>query len=433
MPSYPIVARAPTDATALIAYQRALESVSTAADRRALAERMTLSDWAPIWWTLCVAQRMPGTRVNYERAMRVHVLPHLGHVAMLELDTPTVATWVDRLSRGGLSPDQTRMAMRTLSTCLRQAAQRGLLSCPNPVPAVDRPTLPPRKIPRALSAEQIEFLRMSILSYIYGSHNEERALRSATIVSVMAYGGLRPGEVMGAKVGDIDFTSQGLWVRDVFSIEHRPADTKTHAQRFAPLPDQAMADLTVWMAVRGGSGREWLFPGQHGTVSRSTHESWRRAIRVLCAQIAHEVPEWAEEFAKMRPYELRHSCASLRIRAGEPLVEVASDLGHSTEMLLRRYTHIVRALRRQPVMSIDAQIAQARERFDTLGLSNDLRDRALAPKMTPYQRQKLRGAEAGHAEDGPFIRHINGKVVWFNERPDRRRRRWRVTTVAAPS
>jgi hypothetical protein len=135
----------------------------------------------------------------------------------------------------------------------------------------------------------------------------------------------------------------------------------------------------------------------------------------------------------MRPYELRHSCASLGIRVGEPLVEIASDLGHSTEMLLRRYTHIVRALRRHPVMSIDAQIAQALERFDTLALSKDLRDRALAPKMTPYQRQKLRGGEAGRAEDGPFIRHINGKVVWFNERPDRRRRRWRVTTAAAPS
>lgn len=41
----------------------------------------------------------------------------------------------------------------------------------------------------------------------------------------------------------------------------------------------------------------------------------------------------------MRPYDLRHGCASLLIGEGIPTPEIARRLGHSVEVLLTTYTH----------------------------------------------------------------------------------------------
>lgn len=405
-------------------YMQRMGATNTPADRAAFVRDLTLAEWVPAWWDLCVVSLTASTRANYAPMLAKHILPRLGQVRLRDLDVPLVAAWVDAIQQAGLTAHLTRRAMRVLSSCLQQAIHRGLLSCPNPVRAVTAPKSSPRRVPRTLSAEQIEYLRLRILHYVVTARNETAALRSATMVSVMAYGGLRPGELVGLKAGDIDFASRGVWVRDVFTLEHRVGDTKTHAQRFASLPDAALDDLRLWLAVCGHVGREWLFPDRNGSVTAHTHGEWRASISKLSKQIAREEPAWATEFGGLRPYDLRHTCASLRIRACEPLPEIASDLGHSYDTLVRHYTHNIRALQRQESTSVRDQIRVARHRFDTVAASNELRDRALAPPATEYKRRRAR--EGGVVGTEPYIRHIDGRVVWFNDKPDRRRRKWRL-------
>jgi integrase len=63
------------------------------------------------------------------------------------------------------------------------------------------------------------------------------------------------------------------------------------------------------------------------------------------------------------PYDLRHSFASLLIHEGElSIVEIANQLGHSTETLLRVYAHVIAEMADQPKISAEAAIAQAREK-----------------------------------------------------------------------
>ena len=63
---------------------------------------------------------------------------------------------------------------------------------------------------------------------------------------------------------------------------------------------------------------------------------------------------------RFRPYDLRHTCASLMIRAGDPPAEIAAHLGNSLRVLFDTYGHEIEEMRGQPVKSVDEVIRAAR-------------------------------------------------------------------------
>jgi integrase len=62
----------------------------------------------------------------------------------------------------------------------------------------------------------------------------------------------------------------------------------------------------------------------------------------------------------MRPYDLRHSFASLLIAEGRSVLEVA-QLGHAPTMTLDVYGHVLAELAGQPRRTAGELIAEARE------------------------------------------------------------------------
>jgi integrase len=56
-----------------------------------------------------------------------------------------------------------------------------------------------------------------------------------------------------------------------------------------------------------------------------------------------------------RPYDLRHTCASLMLRAGIPAPDVAEHMGHSLETLLCVYAHAIKAMKGQPAQGSSIQ------------------------------------------------------------------------------
>lgn len=60
------------------------------------------------------------------------------------------------------------------------------------------------------------------------------------------------------------------------------------------------------------------------------------------------------------PYDLRHAFASLQIRAGMSIPELAEQMGHSPQMTVMTYTHVIRELKGEPRTSAEKQIGKAR-------------------------------------------------------------------------
>jgi hypothetical protein len=67
--------------------------------------------------------------------------------------------------------------------------------------------------------------------------------------------------------------------------------------------------------------------------------------------------------AAARPYDLRHSFASLMLHEGRVgIVDLASQLGHSPTMTLNTYGHVIAELREAPKRSAAERINAARNR-----------------------------------------------------------------------
>jgi integrase len=101
-----------------------------------------------------------------------------------------------------------------------------------------------------------------------------------------------------------------------------------------------------------------IFPTQDGRPwTDAAYRNWRRRIFTPAAQAL-----WP---ANMRPYDLRHSFASLLFVEGINPAEIAEQMGRSLQMLLGTYTHVIEELRGGKRQSAEELIKQAREEMLT--------------------------------------------------------------------
>jgi integrase len=88
------------------------------------------------------------------------------------------------------------------------------------------------------------------------------------------------------------------------------------------------ADLEDWRAACGRPATGLVFP-------RSDGEPWTE----------HDYGNWRrrtfDPLTPARPYDLRHTFASLLVWEGQPITYVAQQLGHSPQTCLTTYAHVI--------------------------------------------------------------------------------------------
>jgi hypothetical protein len=98
-----------------------------------------------------------------------------------------------------------------------------------------------------------------------------------------------------------------------------------------------------------------IFPDEQGEEwTANGFEKWRqRRYGRLLAAVGR---------VSGRPYDLRHSFASLLLHEGRDVIYVARQLGHGAELTLRTYGHVIEELVDSPQLPAEEAIRQARER-----------------------------------------------------------------------
>jgi integrase len=87
--------------------------------------------------------------------------------------------------------------------------------------------------------------------------------------------------------------------------------------------------------------------------SEPAYQSWRR--RAFARALS------AAGVERARPYDLRHSFASLLLHEGRSVVYVARQLGHNARLTLDTYGHVLDELEDAPHRDPEAAIVAARE------------------------------------------------------------------------
>lgn len=142
---------------------------------------------------------------------------------------------------------------------------------------------------------------------------------NATLVRLLAYGGLRIGEALALRCGDVDGAAGTLRVaRSAHELAGRVevGPTKTYSVRTIALPRSLVQELAD---VRGNRDEDaLLFPNRSGGPRR--YQAFRRDAWDPAARRAG---------VRATPHDLRLTCASLLVDAGASVKGVQAHLGHA--------------------------------------------------------------------------------------------------------
>ncbi|MEU4412050.1 tyrosine-type recombinase/integrase [Nocardia salmonicida] len=294
------------------------------------AGKITVGDLGPKWLSNQSGHMKPSGYRSYDSAWRIHVEPRWGKTPVSAIKPTAVKAWVTKLAT---APDTGRrtengLSASTIETCLRvlagvladAVADRRIVS--NPARGVKLPKRRP-KARRYLTHIQVAALA-------------DQAKHSAIVV-LLAYCGLRWGELAALRVRDIDFLRRRMTL-----IENAPmvgtavvvGSLKGHTNRTVPIPKFVADELA---AVCKGKGRDDLLwsnsKGEH-LGPPASKDSWMSGAVARCMAAD-------ETFPRVTAHDLRHTAASLAVSAGANVKAVQKMLGHkSAAMTLDVYADL---------------------------------------------------------------------------------------------
>lgn len=315
------------------------------------AGRTTLGEFVrERWWPFYASTLERNTRATYASLWDKHVLPRLGGLGLRELRTEVLQRFRTDLERAGVGPAAIRKTLMLLQGVLQRAVEWGALPT-NPMLAVRKPAARRVREVRPPSPAAIEDLRAWVLGQ--APHREQQLRhRDATLISVLAYAGLRPQEALALSWGHI--REHTLLVERATDFAGNLKSPKTRRARTVALLAPLASDLAEWrLASRRPPGSALVFPAGGGELwRRHDWQNWRNRTFIPGAR--------STALESTVPYDLRHAFCSLLLAEGRTFIEVAGQLGHAPSMTSDTYGHVIQELAGQRIPA-EEQILRARQ------------------------------------------------------------------------
>jgi integrase len=330
--------------------QRVLTKLLGARDSGTLvrASRETVRAYLERWLDTWAKPRLRiRTHQSYRWLMERYVLPVLGDLRLSQLTPADIQHLYNRMAEGGLSTRTIRYTHSVLRSALVQAVRVNLI-VRNPADLTEPPRLVRREMKALGPVEAAAFLKAA------------RDDRWYAFWLLLLTSGLRPGEALGLKWSDLDGSrirvqrvlvpgSRGRW---------RLEEPKTaKSRRVVALPESVARGL---QAHRRQQAEERLRAGElyqdHGLVfatSTGTPPNYRGLV------LSHFDPILKRAgLPPHRPYDLRHSAATLLLAMGEHPKVVSERLGHSSVTItLDTYSHVLPDMQERAAARLDALLS----------------------------------------------------------------------------
>nr|WP_325504568.1 tyrosine-type recombinase/integrase [Mycobacterium sp.] len=246
---------------------------------------------------------------GYEDNWRLRIEPCFGSWPIAKIDHESIQQWVNAMSASGLGPRTVRWTHSVLKMCLDRAVEEGQLIGKNPASRTKFPPMRPTTHIYLTAAE------VAALARTCGSQGD--------VVLILAYAGLRFGELTGLNVEDVDLSARRLRVRRSMTqvwgklIEGNPKSQT--GRRSVPIPQRLIPTLKARLDARPRGAPAIASP----KGARLSLENWKRAVnwRTSVTEIGRD---------NLRVHDLRHTYASLSRRAGADLRLLQKVMGHAS-------------------------------------------------------------------------------------------------------
>jgi integrase len=265
-----------------------------------------------------------------------HINPLIGHVPLHRVTAADLdalyAALLDhgRVDGNGLAPKTVLNIHQILRAALRDAFNRGLVTR-NEALLAHAP-----KLRHRFSNKPNAWTALQLATFLESS----RSHRLWPAIYVAATTGMRRGEVLGLRWGDVDLNRCRLSVhRTIIAIAYETAEStvKTrNSRRVIDLAADTIAVLRTWRDLQLTEGHtvnddQLVFCRADG---RPLHpHSLSQTFERLSSRSGQPV---------IRLHDLRHTHATLLLKAGVPLKVVSERLGHATPAFtMAVYQHVL--------------------------------------------------------------------------------------------
>lgn len=258
----------------------------------------------------------PSTLSDNRSVVNAHLLPAFGPKRIEKITPDDIEQWRDELV------DERGASRRTANKCLivlgaileRATKAHGLVK--NPVREVAK--LRERYDPNQydfFSPEEVQALAEAAAS------EQDRA-----IFETAAFTGLRMGELIALRWGDVDFDTEALHVYGSYSMGTLTAP-KSGLTRTVPMAEQVREALEA-QRDRVPHGRaDLVFPGERGEYldGSALRRRYKKALKKA-------------ELRPLRFHDLRHTFGSIAINQAT-IVQVQAWMGHADVQTTMKYMH----------------------------------------------------------------------------------------------
>ena len=308
--------------------ERALTEALRAIERGAFAEFTPIgfADFAARWIeTYARPNTKPSTCRDYEGSIRNHLVPYFGDVELRRITREMVQRYLadkakSRKADGSptWTPKTINGTMVPLREMLGHAVEWGYLAS-SPAAMVKPLRLEPRER-EILAPEELA----AVLDAAEGQHR--------LIFRMAALLGLRRGELLGLRWGDLELDRRRLHVRQTYTNTGFGSPKSRAGRRMVPLTPGLVADLRRHRMAAPTNEHDLVFASSAGTPidPRNLITAWHRTLRRAGVRV-------------LAFHSLRHTAVSLMIaREGLNPKQLQSVIGHaSIQLTYDTYGHLM--------------------------------------------------------------------------------------------
>jgi Site-specific recombinase XerD len=268
---------------------------------------------------LLAEKRYSPHTVNAYKTDLLQFVDFLGYTpdnfAPQEVTYPLIRGWIATMSKAGIAPSSINRKIASLRGYFNYLRRAGVIQ-KNPAAKVVHPKQPkrlPTFIPETKALE-LSVNEPAELDFI--------TLRDALIVELLYTSGMRRAELVGLKVGDVDFATQTIRVLG-----------KGKKERIIPLIPETILVLKCYI-----SEKEEFFEADAEPYLFLTAKG-EQIYPKLVERVVKERLKQAGVTGKRSPHVLRHTFATHLLDYGADLLSIKEMLGHASIGTTQVYTH----------------------------------------------------------------------------------------------
>ena len=282
-------------------------------------KRATFREFAENWKKQVIDLLKPSTAKVMTSHLRFHLVPAFGQMRLDEIGQEQVQTFVGKVARGR-SRHTILNVLGTLASVLKMARKWGYAVAGFHHGDLVIPRAKPSKPGRFFTAKQVRAI-LTLASEPW-----------RTIFALAAMTGLRPGEVLGLSIDDLDFEQRLIFVRRSAWYRHLISPKSSRSVATVPMPEPLAETLTNYLASWRPNEKRLLFSNRRGNPYSENKVVQKRLWPILdCLSIP-----------RCGMHAFRHGHGSQMGSAGASLKVIQSQLRHADPMTTARfYLHVI--------------------------------------------------------------------------------------------